>query len=396
MSGMEAEIQGFSISRAWRDKRLRSIIVQILVLAGLFAFFAYIVNNAIANLAALDKSFGFEFLAEPASYDINQRLIEYTSRDSHLRAAVVGILNTGLVAILGIVAATILGFIFGVLRLSNNFLISRIVGVYIELTRNVPVLLQIIMWHAIIVSTMPKPKQAYNFGDIAFLSNRGLQVPDPTFGPAIWAVVAAFVIGLVFTIWFSGYAHKVQDETGKHLPVVWVGFGAIVGLPVLVFLVTGMPVTFEYPVLKGFNFKGGVPIRPELFALWFALSIYTASFIAENVRSGIQAVSHGQTEAAFALGLRPNWTMRLVILPQALRVIIPPLASQYLNLTKNSSLAIAIGYMDIVATLGGITLNQSGKEMECMILVLLIYLSFSITISMFMNWYNKKMALVER
>jgi general L-amino acid transport system permease protein len=263
--------------------------------------------------------------------------------------------------------------------------------------RNLPVLLHILLLNGIIVNNLPIPKNAMMaFDGALFLTNRGFYTPKPLFEPAMWAILIAFVIGIGFTIWFKGYAKKVQDTTGKIYPVLWISLGAIILFPILVFFLAGAPLTWEYPALKGFNFKGGLVLRPEFVALWLALSLYTAAFIAEIVRAGIQAISHGQTEAAYALGIKPGRTMQLVIIPQALRVIIPPLSSQYLNITKNSSLAIAIGYMDIVATIGGISLNQTGREMECMTIVLGIYLMFSLMISAFMNWYNKRIKLVER
>ncbi len=387
---------GFSLGRLWNDKEARSVIVQILTMVLLVAFLAYIISNAIANLAAIGKTFSYDFLFEPASYDINQHLIPYTSRSTHLTAAVVGLLNTLLVAVCGIALATVLGFILGVLRLSSNWLVNRMAYCFIEFTRNVPVLLHILLIHGIIVTSLPVPKQALGLGDTFFFSNRGFFVPSPEFQPAFWAVVAAFLVALVFAIGFAKYAHKVQDETGKHYPVFWINLGAMVLLPVIVYFIAGMPLTWQIPELKGFNYQGGMVLRPEFLALWLALSYYTSSFIAEIVRAGILSVSYGQTEAAFALGLRPNRTLSLIIIPQALRVIIPPLASQYMNLTKNSSLAIAIGYMDLVATIGGISLMQTGKEMETMIIVLLTYLVLSLMISAFMNWYNQRIKLVER
>jgi general L-amino acid transport system permease protein len=396
MSAIEIDRPSPKLGNIWTDQRSRGIIIQVLALVGLFAFLAYIVNNTINNLELLGVETGYGFLAEPANYDINQRLIEYDSRDTNLRAAIVGILNTLLVAVCGVVLATVIGFTAGVLRLSHNWLVSRLVYCYVEFTRNVPVLLQILLWYGILVHTLPRPKQALEPVSGFFLSNRGLAGPQPIFEPAFLAVVIAFFVAIVAAIWFARYARGVQEATGKHYPVVFIGLGLIIGLPLIVFLVTGMPVSLIWPELKGFNFKGGLTILPEFLALTFALSIYTAAFIAEIVRAGIQSVSHGQTEASRALGLRPNRTMQLVILPQALRVIIPPLISQYLNLTKNSSLAIAIGYMDIVATIGGISLNQTGRALECMSIVLALYLFFSLSISSVMNWYNKRVALVER
>jgi len=378
------------------DKETRSVAIQVLTLALLFAFFFYIIRNAVVNLETIGKGYSFKFLWDASNYDINQTLIDYDSRSPHWRATIVGILNTLLVAVTGVIVATIVGFVLGVLRLSHNWLINKVVYVYIEYVRNVPVLLHILMVHGIIVNTLPRPKNAISLDDTFFLTNRGFYTPKPLFEPAMWAVFIAFVIGVGFSIWFKHYAKKVQDATGKIYPVLWISLAAIILFPILVYFVVGSPMSFEMAELKGFNFKGGLVLRPEYLALTLALALYTAAFIAEIVRAGIQAISHGQTEAAFALGIKPSRTMSLVIIPQALRVIIPPLSSQYLNLTKNSSLAIAIGYMDIVATIGGISLNQTGREMECMTIVLALYLSFSLMISAFMNWYNKKMKLVER
>ena len=383
--------------RLVNDKELRAVAIQVITIALLFAFLFYIVNNAVVNLAAIGKDYDFKFLTEASNYDINQHLIPYTSRSSHLTAMWVGILNTLLVAVSGIVLSTIVGFTLGVLRLSPNWLINRTVYVYVEYVRNVPVLLHILLVHGIVVNTLPIPKNAINLADSTFfLTNRGFYTPKPLFEPAMWAVLIAFVVAIGFIWWFRRYAKKTQDETGKIYPVFWISLAAMFGLPVIVYFLAGSPMTWDYPALKGFNFKGGLVLRPEFIALWLALSLYTAAFIAEIVRAGIQAISHGQTEAAYALGIKPNRTMQLVIIPQALRVIIPPLSSQYLNVTKNSSLAIAIGYMDIVATIGGISLNQTGREMECMTIVLGLYLAASLTISSFMNWYNKRMKLVER
>ena len=396
MAAVEAASPGFRLSSLWTDKRSRGVLIQIIALIALLLFFGFIVRNTIQNLELLGVETGYDFLNEPSNYDINQRPIEYDSRSSHARAMVVGLLNTGIVALAGIVFATVLGFVAGVLRLSHNWLISRLVYCYVEFTRNVPLLLQILLWHGIIVHSLPRPKQALEPVSGVFLSNRGFSVPRPVFESGSMAIMIAFVVAVIGAIFFARYAKRTQEATGKIYPVFTINLGLIVGLPLLVFFVAGMPISLDWPALKGFNFRGGLTVVPEFIALWFALSIYTAAFIAEIVRAGIQSVSHGQTEAAFALGIKPNWTMRLVILPQALRVIIPPLISQYLNLTKNSSLAIAVGYMDIVATIGGISLNQTGRALECMSIVLSIYLLISLSISMVMNWYNKRVALVER
>ena len=384
------------ILKAWYDKETRSVIIQIIAVILILSFFGYIINNAIANLAVLGKDINFNFLWQPANYDINQHLIEYSSTSSHFRALVVGLINTLLIAIAGVILATILGFILGVMRLSKNFLTQKIAYFYIEYVRNVPVLLHILLIHGFIIYTLPRPKQSYNFNDTFFLNNRGMQSPSPELQPLFWGVAATFLAGIIFAWWFKRHARQVQDATGKIYPVFWITFGAVIVFPVIVYFLLGSPIVWEAPVFKGFNFRGGFVIRPEFIALWLALSLYTAAFIGEIVRSGIEAISKGQTEAAHSLGISPGRTLKLVIIPQALRVIVPPLTSQYLNLTKNSSLAIAIGYMDIVATIGGISLNQTGREMECMLIVMLIYLVISLLISSFMNWYNDRIKLVER
>jgi general L-amino acid transport system permease protein len=384
------------ISRLWNDKETRSVIIQIIATVLILGFFAYIIRNAVDNLVAIGKGFSYKFLWQPSSYDINQHFIEYSSRSTHFRAMLVGILNTLLVAVAGIILSSILGFTLGVLRLSKNWLTNRLAYVYIEYVRNVPVLLHILLVHGIIVHSLPVPKNAINFNDAAFLTNRGLFTPAPEIEPLFWIVIGLFVGAIAGMLWFKNFAQKIQDETGKHYPVALIGVGAIVVLPLIVYFLLGSPIVWNIPELKGFNFKGGMVIRPEFIALWLALSGYTAAFIGEIVRAGIVAVSYGQTEAASALGISRSRTLSLVVIPQALRIIVPPLTSQYLNITKNSSLAVAIGYMDVVATIGGISLNQTGREMECMVIVLLIYLALSLLISSAMNWYNNRIKLVER
>ena len=388
---------GGSIVRLWRNKEARSVIVQIVTVAVVCALVAIGLHNVAVNLEAIGKEFSFDFLTAPAAYDITfSPFIDYNSRETHLVAAAVGILNTLLVAVCGIVFATVLGFTMGVLRLSSNWLISRMVYSFIEFTRNVPVLLHILLVHGIVVTTLPAPRQAIGLGDTAFLSNRGFYVPAPVLEDGSGVVGAVLVIAIVAAIAFRRWAKRVQDETGRIYPVFWICTGLIVGATAVAFLAMGSPMSWQVPELKGFNFRGGMALKPEFLALWLALSYYTACFIAEIVRAGILAVSHGQTEASYALGLRPNRTLQLVIIPQAMRIIVPPLVSQYLNLTKNSSLAIAIGYMDVVATIGGISLMQTGKEVETMIIVLGVYLVFSLTISAFMNWFNRSIRFKER
>ena len=383
--------------RLWRNQQHRSITIQIITMVVLLTILGMIGNNVATNLEKAGKEFSFGFLNYPAGYDITfQPFISYSPTDTHTRAGIVGLLNTLLVAVSGVVIATILGFTMGILRLSSNWLVNRIVYVFLEFTRNVPVLLHILFVYGIFLYTLPVPKKAINISDTVFLSNRGFYTPAPVFEDGFEYVLIAILVAVLIVFFFKHWAKKIQDTTGKIYPVFYVSLAILIGLPLLTFFISGSPLSMDMPAMKGFNFKGGTSIKPEYIALTFALSYYTSCFIAEIVRGGVLAISKGQTEAAHGLGLRPNRTLQLIIIPQALRVIIPPLCSQYLNLTKNSSLAIAIGYMDVVATIGGITLMQTGKEMETMIILLLVYLFISLVISAFMNWFNRKMALVER
>ena len=383
--------------RLWRKQEYRSITIQIITMVVLFTILGMIGNNVVTNLEKAGKEFSFGFLNYPAGYDITfQPFISYSPTDTHTRAGLVGLLNTLLVAFSGVIIASILGFTMGILRLSSNWLVNRIVYVFLEFTRNVPVLLHILFVYGIFLYTLPVPKKAINISDTVFLSNRGFYTPAPVFEDGFGYVLISIMAAILIVFFFKRWARKVQDTTGRIYPVFYISFAILIFLPLFTFFVAGSPLSIDMPALKGFNFKGGTSIKPEYIALTFALSYYTACFIAEIVRGGILAISKGQTEASHGLGLKPNRTLQLVVVPQALRVIIPPLCSQYLNLTKNSSLAIAIGYMDVVATIGGITLMQTGKEMETMIVLLITYLFFSLVISAFMNWFNRKMALVER
>ncbi|HHG3079136.1 TPA: amino acid ABC transporter permease, partial [Vibrio parahaemolyticus] len=315
---------------------------------------------------------------------------------SYGRTFIVGLLNTALVSVLGIILATAIGFTMGVARLSTNWLVSRLAAVYIETFRNIPLLLQIFFWYFAVLQALPSARQSLSLGEAIFLNVRGLYFPAPVFNEGSGVVIAAFVIGLIATISISIWARNKQRLTGQQTPMGRIGLGLLVGLPLLVCFVSGMPISLEYPELKGFNFKGGISIIPELAALLLALSVYTAAFIAEIVRSGINAVSHGQTEAAMSLGLPRAKTLKLVVIPQALRIIIPPLTSQYLNLTKNSSLAMAIGYPDLVSVFAGTTLNQTGQAIEIIAMTMGVYLTLSLLTSALMNLYNRKVALVER
>ncbi len=386
--------EGFQLGRLLTDERSRGIVIQVAVLLAVALFIAFITFNTITNLKSAGLATGFGFLDDPAFFDINQPLIEYNSQSSFARALLVGFLNTVMVSVLGIIAATIIGVIAGVLRLSSNWLISRLVTSYVEFVRNVPVLLQIIFWWALLTG-LPKVRDSLSLGDTAFLNNRGVRVPAPLTEPGFGWVLAALAAGIVIAILITRWARKRQDLTGQIFPTGWTTIGLIIGLPLIVYFALGQPLGWEIPRRTRFNFQGGINITPELIALWLALATYTGAFIAEIVRAGILSVSRGQSEAAFALGLRPNLTMQKIILPQALRVIIPPLTSQYLNLTKNSSLAIVIGYQDLVS-IGGSILNQSGHSLEIVAIWMAVYLSLSLATSAYMNWYNKRISLVER
>ena len=370
------------------DEKSRSLLIQTLVI-GLFALFIYLIAQQTAyNLEKRGISSGFDFLKLSAGYDISIRLIPFTSEDTHLRAYFVGLLNTLMIAVCGCFLATIMGFLVGVIRLSSNWLFRNIAYVYVEFTRNVPVLLQIILYYSILLH-LPKIKQAIEIFDGFFLTNRGIFSPSPIFKDGFNIVLWSFLIAIIASIFIKKFLKKKQEQTGKQFPIFLINSALIIFTPILFYYLMGMPLEFDTPVLKGFNFKGGMVIRPEFIGMLLGLSIYTAAFISETVRSGIISVSKGQREASQALGLKNNLVMRLIVIPQALRVIIPPLTSQYLNLTKNSSLGIAIGYADLVHGFGGISLNQTGRAIEIMLMVMLTYLTISLTISFFMNLYNK-------
>ncbi|MEF2073645.1 amino acid ABC transporter permease [Consotaella aegiceratis] len=374
---------------------VRSIVFQVVLVLGLAAFIWWIVDNTARNLAQAHIASGFGFLDNRSGFDIAQQPIGYSSNATYGRAIVVGIVNTLIIAGTGIVMATILGFIVGIGRLSHNFLLRGLATIYVETFRNIPPLLVILFWYFGVLSVLPLPRQAVALPFGAYISNRGLQTPSAAFETLAWLTLAVFVIGVVVTVFLYRRARKRQMATGEQRSLLGPALGLIVGLPLLVFLVTGLPVVLDYPTKSTFNLVGGFQIRPEFLALFLALSVYTGAFIAEIVRAGILSVSKGQTEAAQALGLRRAQTLRLVVVPQAFRVIIPPLTSQYLNLTKNSSLALAIGYPDLFA-IGSTVLNQSGQSVEIIIICMAFYLTFSLLVSAFMNWFNAKMALVER
>ncbi len=405
--------KGFRLSQLIYDTRYRSLTIQVVATILLVSIIYWLIANTIANLAALGKEFDFGFLSSRAGYDINQTLIEYDNSMSHGRAALVGIANTLLVAFLGCIMATIIGVIVGVLRLSKNWVVARLMAVYVEGFRNVPLLLWIILIFALMTESTPQPRDFREGGsasmilwDSVAITNRGIFVPSPVFhsGATLFGIIT--LLGIVAAYVYRKKSLQKQLLTGEPPVSLWIVMVSLVAGLAAVFVLQGFllpgeqsfnpAITLNSPELGGFNFTGGLQLRNSLIALWFALSLYTGAFIAEIVRAGILSVSKGQTEAAFALGLRPNRTMNLVILPQALRVIIPPLISQFLNLTKNSSLAIAVGYMDVRATLGGITINQTGRELEGMLLLGSFYLLISLLISSGMNFYNNSVKLKER
>ena len=394
----------FKIGMLLSDTRYRGTSLQVITFIIFVAVFFWLVDNTLKNLALLGKDVSFNFLFLRAGYDINQRLIPYSSDSTHGRAAVVGILNTLLVAFVGCVIATILGLFVGILRLSKNWLVAKLMSAYIEGFRNVPVLLWIVMVFALLTEFTPAPKAFKGadpqatmlFFDSVAITNRGTYFPAPILNEGAYWVIFIFILSVFAVIFLKRYADKLKRETGKDFPTFLVSIAILIFPSTILFFALGNPISLEYPYLKGFNFKDGIHLRNSFLALTLALALYTSAFIAEIVRAGIMAISKGQTEAASSLGLRPNKIMNLIILPQALRIIVPPLISNYLNLTKNSSLAIAVGYMDVRGTLGGITLNQTGRELESMLLLMGFYLCVSLLISSVINYYNRSFQIVVR
>ncbi|MDA8585904.1 ABC transporter permease subunit [Rhodobacteraceae bacterium] len=408
--------ESFNLSMLLYDQRYRGLTIQVVVLILVLSGFFWLANNAATNLAAIGKPIRFDFMDDTAGYDISQHLIEYNSTDSHGRATLVGLMNTLLVAFMGCVTATIIGVVGGVLRLSNNWLVSRLMTLYVEIFRNVPVLLWILVCMFTFTALAPQPREfrgenpeaTMKMWDSVAVTNRGIYLPEPLFSRPLGDIdIGVFKIsiellvllgllagGILFARWNAARANKIQAETGERPTTIWMAVAAIVIPPIVVLIALGFHV--GKPELTGFNFQGGINMSAPLIALWLGLSLYTGTYIVEAVRSGIESVNKGQAEAASALGIRPGRTMKLVVLPQALRVILPQLTSQYLNLTKNSSLAIAIGYMDLVATLGGITLNQTGREMETILMTMGIYLTISLLISFSMTRFENRVKLVER
>lgn len=379
------------------DPKIRAWIFQIVLLVAL-VWLAWVgISNMFANLRAANIASGFGFLDRNAGFAISQSLIDYQQASStYGRVYVVGLLNTLLVAVLGIIFATIIGFIVGIARLSTNWVVSTLATIYVETLRNIPLLLQIFVWYFSVLRLLPDRRNALDLGFLGEINIAGWYAPKPVAGEGFWLVQVGFVLALVAIFLIARWSRKRQEATGQRFPVFWTSVGLIVGLPLLGYFAGGMPLSFEFPVAGNFGPRGGLRIYPEMIGLLLALSMYTATYIAEIVRAGILGVNRGQTEASYALGLRPGQALRLVIVPQALRIIIPPLTSQYLNLTKNSSLAVAIAYPDLVSVFAGTALNQTGQAVEILLVTMLTYLALSLLISAGMNWYNSKMALVER
>jgi general L-amino acid transport system permease protein len=380
----------------FNDPVIRGIIYQVIVAAILVGFIVWIIGNTAANLAAQNKTTGFDFLWKTAGFDISFTLLPWSRSSYYWEAFLVGLINTLLVAFIGIVLATILGFTIGIARLSSNFIVSSLATVYIEIIRNVPLLLQLFFWYFAVLKAMPAVRDSILLPFDSFINQRGIFVPKPIPDEQFGFVWIGLAVAVIAVIVLRQWAKRRLEQTGQRFPVFFTSVALLVGVSYLTFVVSGASVAFEPPVLERFNFKGGLALPPEFVALAFGLTIYTAAFIAETVRGGIQSVNKGQTEAAQSLGLKDNDRLRLVVIPQAMRVIIPPLTSQYLNLTKNSSLGAAIGYPELVNVFAGTSLNQTGRAIECIAITMLVYLSFSLITSAIMNWYNARVKLVER
>jgi general L-amino acid transport system permease protein len=380
----------------YNDPVIRGYIYQVVIIGIVVAFGYWLITNAIINLRAQGKTFGFDFLWNTAGFDIFFKLIPYDRASTYFDVFKVGLLNTLFVSIFGIIIATVLGFVLGIARLSKNWLIATIASVYVEFTRNIPPLLQLFIWYFSVLKVMPPVKQSLTLGDLFFLNGRGLYGPMPVFDDRFVWTLAAVVVAIVATVMMRRWARLRLEKTGQRFPVFLTAVAILLGVPAIVYLLSGTQVTWNVPSLQGFNFRGGFSAPPELTALILGLSFYHATFIGENVRAGIQAVSHGQTEAAQSLGLQDNDRLRLVIIPQAMRVIIPPTTSEYLSLAKNSSLGAAIAFPELVSIFSGTALNQAGRAIEIVGMTMAVYLTFSLLTSFLMNAYNARVALVER
>ncbi|PAQ12316.1 amino acid ABC transporter permease [Mesorhizobium temperatum] len=377
------------------DPKIRGIFFQAVVVIVLVALVWWIAQNVIANLTRLRIASGFGFLNSRAGFDISESAIAYSSDSTYGRAILVGFLNTVIVAVVGIITATLIGFIIGIGRLSHNWLIRKICTIYVEVFRNIPPLLVIFFWYSGVLAVLPPPRESINLPFSSFLNQRGFYFPRAVWGDGSWLILVALLLGIAMAWFVARKARQRQMATGQQFPVFWTSTALIIGLPLLAYALSGFPLSFDYPKQSTFNLTGGFQVRPEFLSLYLALSCYTAAFIAEIVRAGIRGVNKGQTEAAAALGLRAGPILRLVVIPQAMRIVIPPLTSQYLNLTKNSSLAIAIGYPDLTA-IAGTVLNQTGQAVEGVVIMMAVYLALSLLTSAIMNVVNARMALVER
>jgi len=380
---------------SWNDPAVRGLFYQALAIGAVVFIIWYLASNTVANLNARSIATGFAFMNRESGFAIGENLISYGPADTYLRALVVGLLNTLRVAVAGILLATILGTLIGIARLSGNFFIAKAASIYVEVLRNLPLLLQLFFWYAVISETMPGPREALKPLPGFFLSNRGFKFPLPVDNVAWDFAAIGLLLAIIAVFVVRAWAKKRRDATGQQFPTGWTALALIVGLPLLGWIIGGAPTAMDVPAMRGFNFVGGGTLSPEFAALLIGLVTYTAAFIAEIVRSGILAVSKGQTEAAEAVGLSKAQTLRMIVLPQALRVIVPPMTSQYLNITKNSSLAVAIGYPDLVS-IANTTINQTGQAIEGVAIIMGVYLTISLSIAAFMNWYNKRIALVER
>jgi general L-amino acid transport system permease protein len=376
--------------------QIRAVFYQLVLLAGVLWLGFEFALNAKANLDAQKIASGFGFLDNTAGFGINQSLIPYNESDTYARVFFVGLLNTLLVAAIGIVLATILGFLVGLARLSPNWLVARLAGGYVELIRNLPLLFQLLFWYLAVLGTLPGPRQSISLFGAIFLNNRGIIAPAPVAGEGTGAVIAVFALSVIATIVLRVWARRRQMRTGRQFPLLWTGLALVVAPPLVALVAMGFPIRFDSPELRGFNFVGGVRLLPEFIALLVALTTYTAAYIAEVVRAGVLAIPRGQTEAAFALGLRRGLALRLIVVAQALRVIVPPLTNQYLNLTKNSSLAVAVGYPDLFAVFAGTALHQTGQAIEIIAITMAVYLAISLITSALMNWYNARIQVAER
>ncbi|NPA28022.1 MAG: amino acid ABC transporter permease [Epsilonproteobacteria bacterium] len=382
--------------RFLRDEKIRGILYQLITIVGFVLFIVYIAQNTATNIEQRGIKTGFDFLNSTAGFDITESPIPFSPQHTHWDVYKVGLLNTLIVSFWGIVFSTILGLIIGVWRLSSNWLINRIAAAYIEIFRNIPLLLQILFWYNVVLATLPSTRNSISIGDIIFINNRGFFMPDFKLQEGAWIVGLAVIVAIGLVVWLVKWANRKQELTGEQIPVFLYSILILITLPTIAYFIAGEPISATYPVLKGFNFEGGKVYTPEFLALLFALTIYTATFIAEAIRSGIEAVPKGQKEAAISLGLSPWQRLRLVILPQAVRIAIPSIINQYLNLIKNSSLAAAIGYPELVTIFAGTSLNQTGQALEILLITMLTYLAISLIVSLILNWFNNKMKIKER